>query len=71
MTRNIIAVTPEDDVDSLLAIMTKNRIRHLPVMDKGALVGLVSIGDLVKAKSTIQDVEIHYLNEYIEGKYPG
>ena len=71
MTRNIIVVTPEDGIDELMTIMTKNRIRHLPVIDKGSLVGLVSIGDVVKAKSTIQDVEIHYLKDYIEGRYPG
>ena len=71
MTRNIIVVTPEDNVEDLMTIMTKNRIRHLPVIDKGELVGLVSIGDVVKAKSTIQDVEIRYLTDYIEGKYPG
>lgn len=71
MTRDIIVVAPEDSVDQLMTIMTKNRIRHLPVMQQGELVGLVSIGDVVKAKSTVQDVEIRYLHEYIEGKYPG
>ncbi len=71
MTRNIIVVNPEDNVDELMAIMTENRIRHLPVIDRGKLAGLVSIGDVVKAKSTIQEVEISYLTDYIEGKYPG
>jgi CBS domain-containing protein len=71
MTRNIIVVTPEDDVDRLMTIITENRIRHLPVIDKGDLVGLVSIGDVVKAKTTVYDVEIRYLTDYIEGKYPG
>jgi len=71
MTRDIIVVTPEDDIDQLMTIMTKNRIRHLPVVDKGELIGLVSIGDVVKAKSTVQDVEICYYKDYIEGKYPG
>ena len=71
MTRNIIVVNPEDKIDDLMTIMTENRIRHLPVIDKGKLVGLVSIGDVVKAKSTVQDVEISYLTDYIEGKYPG
>ena len=71
MTRNIIVVSPEDKIDDVMTIMTENRIRHLPVIDKGKLVGLVSIGDVVKAKSTVQDVEISYLTDYIEGKYPG
>ena len=71
VTRNIIVVTPEDNIDELMTIMTKNRIRHLPVIDKGKLTGLISIGDVVKAKSTVQDVEICYYKDYIEGKYPG
>ena len=70
MIRDIIIVTPEDDIDGLMTIMTENRIRHLPVIDKGELVGLVSIGDVVKAKSTVRDVHIRYLTDYIEGKYP-
>jgi len=71
MTRDIIVATPEDNIDELLAIMTESRIRHLPVIDRGELVGLVSIGDLVKAKSTVHDVEIRHLTDYIEGRYPG
>ena len=65
MTRNIIVVTPEDDVDDLMTIMTQNRIRHLPVIDKGELTGLLSIGDVVKAKSTAHATEIRYLQDYI------
>ncbi|MCG6929384.1 MAG: CBS domain-containing protein [Desulfofustis sp.] len=68
MTRNIIVVTPEDDVDDLMAIMTESKIRHLPVIERGSLVGLISIGDLVRAKINVWDVEIHYLTDYIEGK---
>jgi CBS domain-containing protein len=71
MTRNIIVVTPDDDIDDLMTIMTQNRIRHLPVIEGGELRGLLSIGDVVKAKTTIRDVEISYLTDYIEGKYPG
>ena len=71
MTRDIIVVTPDDDVDHLMTVMTEGRIRHLPVIDKGDLVGLISIGDVVKAKTTVYDVEIRHLTDYIEGKYPG
>jgi CBS domain-containing protein len=71
MTRDIIIVTPEDDIDDLMTIMTDNKVRHLPVIDKGELTGLVSIGDVVKAKTTVHDVELRYLTGYIEGKYPG
>jgi CBS domain-containing protein len=71
MTRDVIIATPDDDIDKLMSVMTESRVRHLPVIDKGELIGLVSIGDVVKSKSTIHDVEIQYLNDYIEGKYPG
>jgi CBS domain-containing protein len=71
MSRDVIVVTPEDDVDQLMTIMTENRIRHLPVIERGEFVGIVSIGDVVKAKTTIHDVQIKHLNDYIEGRYPG
>jgi CBS domain-containing protein len=50
MTTNVLTATPSDGIDSALARMTDRRIRHLPVLDGGKLVGVVSIGDLVKAK---------------------
>lgn len=71
MTEDVIVARPEDESDQLMVIMTENRIRHLPVMENGKLTGLVSIGDVVKAQLTVQHVEIHYLKDYIEGKYPG
>lgn len=70
MTEDVIVGMPEDDVDQMMAIMTRNRIRHIPIIDNGRLAGLVSIGDAVKALLTVQDVEIRYLKEFIEGKYP-
>jgi len=70
MSDDVIVATPEDDTDGLLAIMTENRIRHIPVIDGGKLGGLISIGDVVKAQLTTQDVQIHYLKEFLEGKYP-
>jgi CBS domain-containing protein len=71
MTRNIIVVTPEDDVDDLMTIMTQNRIRHLPVIDKGELTGILSIGDVVKAKTTARDVEILKANIPADHRGPG
>ena len=50
--------------------MTENRVRHIPIMDQGRLLGIVSIGDVVKAQLKEMDVEIQYLKEYMEGKYP-
>ena len=48
-----------------MALMTDRRIRHVPVIDEGEVVGIVSIGDLVKFNSRQQSFEIKYLNEYI------
>jgi CBS domain-containing protein len=53
-----------------MAIMTENRVRHIPVIKDGRMAGLISIGDVVKAQLTVQDVKINYLKDYIEGKYP-
>ena len=71
MTRNIICASEEDTVDYLQAVMTENRIRHIPIMDKKELKGLVSIGDVVNAQISIREVENHYLKDYIDGKFPG
>jgi CBS domain-containing protein len=70
MTRNVIAATAEDDIEYLLAIITENRIRHIPILSNNKLAGIVSIGDVVKARLSVQDVENRYLKDYIEGKYP-
>ena len=64
MTRPVYYVTPEQTLDECMAMMTGKRFRHLPVLENGQLVGLVSIGDLVKAilgekDSTIQDLEYY------------
>jgi CBS domain-containing protein len=71
MTSRIVVVQPDTSVEEAMAIMTDRRIRHLPVVDKGKLAGLVSIGDLVKQISQDHEFEIQYLTDYITGKYPG
>jgi CBS domain-containing protein len=70
MTTNLIVGTEDDHVDYILAIMTENRIRHIPVMRGKELKGLVSIGDVVKALLKEKDVENRYLKDYIADKYP-
>lgn len=70
MVTDLIVATPDDDIDYIQNIMTENRVRHIPVLEAGKLVGLVSIGDLVKAQMTEKNVENRYLKDYIEGKYP-
>jgi len=65
MTAPLVVVTPETDIDECMAIMTDRRIRHLPVVQDGDVIGVVSIGDVVKFKSRQQSFEIQYLTDYI------
>jgi len=71
MTRDLLVAVPDDTVDYVLSLMTERRMRHVPVIDEGVLVGLVSIGDAVRAKSELAQVEARHLHDYITGKYPG
>ncbi len=68
MTSPIVVVTPETAIDECMAVMTDRRIRHLPVVDDGKVVGVVSIGDIVKYKSRQQDFQIQYLTDYITAR---
>jgi CBS domain-containing protein len=70
MTSNLIVATPNDKVDYLLAVMTENRIRHIPIFEDKELKGMVSIGDVVKAQLKETAVENKYLKDYIADKYP-
>lgn len=71
MTSNLIVGTPEDDIDYIQAVMTENRVRHIPIFEGNDLKGLVSIGDVVKSQMKEKDVENKYLKDYIADKYPG
>ena len=68
MTSPLIVVTPETPVDECMAIMTDRRIRHMPVVEDGEVVALVSIGDIVKFQSQQQDFKIQYLTDYITAR---
>jgi len=68
MTSPLIVVTPETPVDECMAIMTDRRIRHMPVVEDGEVVSMVSIGDLVKFQSQQQDFKIQYLTDYITAR---
>ncbi len=70
MSEDVIVAGPDESVETLMAIMTENRIRHIPIINQGRLAGIVSIGDAVKAQLTVHEVQISYLKDYIEGKYP-
>ncbi len=71
MSTDLVFVEPDTSIEEAMAIMTEKRFRHLPVLKDGGLVGLVSIGDLVKDVVADQRAEITYLNEYLAGTYPG
>ena len=67
MTSRIIHTSPDRSVEECMTLMTTNKIRHLPVMESERLVGVVSIGDLVKATISEQQATIEQLERYING----
>ncbi|MEJ2320396.1 MAG: CBS domain-containing protein [Gemmatimonadales bacterium] len=67
MTRDVIVGLPEDQVHAAMGVMTQNRIRHLPIVRDGRLVGIVSIGDLVNAAWRDAVNENQHLKDYIQG----
>jgi CBS domain-containing protein len=71
MTSPVVFITPEQTVEDGMRIMTEKHIRHLPVVEDGILLGVVSIGDLVKWMITAQQQTISQLHNYITSQYPG
>jgi CBS domain-containing protein len=67
MTTGVTTCVPSDDVADLAKIMTNRRFRHMPVVDGGRLIGIVSIGDLVKARIDALESEREQLHSYIAG----
>ena len=71
MTKKLIIGFPDDEIDAVMAFMTINRFRHLPIMEKKKLIGIISIGDIVATRVHNLKVENRFLTDYIAGKYPG
>ncbi len=67
MTERVMCVRPEDTAEQCMALMTEKRVRHLPVLEDDHLIGIVSIGDVVKATIEQQKFIINQLEEYIRG----
>jgi CBS domain-containing protein len=67
MTRDLIVAVLDDDLQYAMEVMTKNRIRHLPIVDDGRLAGMLSIGDVVNALRTHVESENRHLRDYIQG----
>jgi CBS domain-containing protein len=65
MEKEVITVKPSDTIDYCMEVMSKNRIRHLPVVEDNVVIGIISIGDVVKAIIEIQKETINQMNTYI------
>jgi CBS domain-containing protein len=67
MTANVFSVSPEMDIEDCMQLFSDKRIRHLPVLDHGVVVGMISIGDIVTAIMNEQKTHINFLEQYISG----
>jgi len=68
MSSHVLYIRPEQTIEDCMALMTDKRVRHLPVMEEGKLVGVISIGDVVKAVIAEQEFMIEQLQNYITGR---
>jgi CBS domain-containing protein len=71
MTTQLMVGVPDDDIKYIGGVMTQNRIRHVPIVENDNLVGLISVGDVVKAQMDTIEVENRYLKTYITGRDQG
>lgn len=68
MTQTVFYVSPENTLDECMALMTSQQIRHLPVLDRDRLVGMITLGDVVKRIISEQEFTIHELEKYVKGE---
>jgi CBS domain-containing protein len=71
MSTNLLTVQPDSSLEDCMAVMTEHRIRHLPVTNNAELVGILSIGDIVKATLAETQAKAAHLENMISGAYPG
>jgi len=71
MTTDLLVGLAEDEIDYIGGVMTENKVRHIPIVEKDRLVGLISQGDVVKVEIKRMQIENRYLKLYMEGNYPG
>lgn len=71
MTADVVRASPQATLKECMGAMTEKRCRHLPVVDDGRLVGIISLGDCVKALLNKAEAQVQNLTEYITGQYPG
>ena len=67
MTPDPVTASPDDELQTVMGVMTERKIRHLPVVERGELVGIVSIGDLLNACRHVAEEENSHLRQYIQG----
>lgn len=68
MTDKVVTCSPEDRIDRVMELMTDGRFRHVPVVERGRLVGLISIGDVVKNRLEEAQAEVAHLSAYVAGQ---
>ncbi len=68
MTGNPIVAEPDDDISDIMAIMVEKNIRHLPVVERGKVIGMLSIRDIIQSQVSKLHAEIHYLKDYISAR---
>ena len=71
MSRNLTVASPSHTIEECMLLMTEKHVRHLPIIEGDKMLGIVSIGDLVKWIITVQAETIEQLQRYIAGSYPG
>lgn len=71
MTKDFRSISPETLIVDAMQVMTDKRVRHLPVLDSGKLLGMISIGDVTRWLLEVNKMEVENLRRYVSGEYPG